>query len=146
MKTKSIFFILAGSLLLASCSLKQISSSKTEDKLAGRWDILSISSSAKPDSVLIKDFNNMLHTLLINAVIEFTPDHKFNAQIAGKLYEGNWELDPKSQTFTLTEKTRQVRYSYRLVNESEIDMSAKNGNQEYFVKLQRPVHNDQPKR
>jgi len=140
MKTRNVLYGLSFVLLLASCSLKQIGNSKFEEKIIGKWDIRSIASSARPDAILIKDFNSMLQTLLINASIEFTADHKFTAQIAGKHYQGNWTVDSKSQKLTLTEKNKEVIYSLKQGNDSEIDLSTRDTNQDLLVQLFRQGH------
>jgi hypothetical protein len=123
--------------MVGSCSLKQVANSKTDVKIAGNWDIQSISSSEKPDSALLKDFNNMLHTLLINANIEFYADHKFTAQVAGKNYSGTWETDAKVHKVKLTEARKESTYSVEFKNDNEIVLKGNEGKQEFEIKLVR---------
>ena len=124
-------------LILASCSFKQMANSKAEVKITGKWDIQSISSNAVPDSSLLKDFGNMLHTLLINANIEFYADHKFIAQIAGRSYSGNWQSDAKASSIKLIEAKKESTYSFDFSKENEIKLSGKEGKQDFTIKLVR---------
>jgi hypothetical protein len=146
MRARIVFILLLVNLVLASCGLNRIFNSKTEGKIIGRWDIQSISSSAKPDSMLLKDFNYMLHTLLINAIIEFSPDHNFNAQIAGKYYGGSWKSDSKAKTLRLKENLSEVIYTFRQVSENEIELTTRDANQDYIIKLVRPAQGNKQKR
>lgn len=124
--------------LLCSCSLKQITNSTAENNIYGRWDIISISSSAKPDSILMKDFNLMLRTLLINAFIDFTLDHQYDAEIAGKHYTGKWILDSKMLKLTMTEKNKEMVYRFYQPEKTELELTGSYENKEYTIKLQKP--------
>ena len=142
MKTGNVYFRLLLLLLVGSCSLKQMANSKTEAGITGKWEIQSISSSQKPDSALLKDFNKMLNTLLINANIEFYADHKFSAQIAGKNYSGIWETDAKAQKIKLTEAKKESTYSMDFNKGSEIMLIGNEGKSEFEIKLLRQVQRD----
>ena len=146
MKRKQLLIILFVSIILSSCNLRQIANRKIEDKLTGRWDILSISSSEKPDSVLQKEFDIMLHTLLINALIDFEKDHKFSAEIAGKVYSGKWEVDSKLRKIKLTEAFKESSYSLVFLKENEIQFSSSDAKQNFLIILKRPGHLEKSKK
>ena len=84
MKNAAVYVMLIFPILISSCSLQHIGNSKLANKFLGKWDIISITSSMKPDSILIQDFDAILRTLLIGAFIDFKSDHKFVAAIAEK--------------------------------------------------------------
>ena len=146
MKRKQLLIILFVSIILSSCNLRQIANRKIEDKLTGRWDILSISSSEKPDSVLQKEFDIMLHTLLINALIDFEKDHKFSAEIAGKVYSGKWEVDSKLRKIKLTEAFKESSYSLVFLKENEIQFSSSDAKQNFLIILKRQGHGEKSKK
>jgi len=146
MKRKQLLIILFVSIILSSCNLRQIANRKIEDKLTGRWDILSISSSEKPDSVLQKEFDIMLHTLLINALIDFEKDHKFSAEIAGKVYSGKWEVDSKLRKIKLTEAFKESSYSLVFLKENEIQFSSSDAKQNFLIILKRQGHWEKSKK
>ncbi len=137
MKTRNVIYIFLFILLASSCSLKQLANNKTEAKLTGKWDIIAINSSQKPDSALMTDFSIMLYTLLINANIEFYADHKFSAQIAGKNYSGTWETDAKAKKINLTETKKESTYSINFNKENEIMLRGNEGKSEFEIKLER---------
>lgn len=140
MRLKLISFLLCFILLLNFCSIRQIANKNLEGKIIGRWDIQIISSSVKPDSVLLGDFNNMLQTLLINAFISFAADHKFNGEIAGKHYQGQWSTDSKYRKLILIENDKEIIYSIEVLKDDAIDLTTQESDQKFSVQLRRTYH------
>ena len=137
MKREQILIILFITICLSSCNLRKISDRRIEENLTGRWDIISISSSEKPDSVLLKEFDSMLHTLLINAIIEFRRDHKFMAEIAGKAYSGIWEVDSRMHKIKLTEPHKESSYSMIFIRDNEMKLTGFETKQDFVIMLRR---------
>jgi len=84
----------------------------------------------------------MLHTLLINAHIEFYADHKFSAQIAAKNYFGTWKVEARTRKIKLTEALKESIYSIEFNKNNEIVLKGNEGKQEFEIKLAREVQRE----
>ncbi len=104
--------------------------------ITGVWDIHSVDSDQKPDSVMLPAFQKLWNTLLINANIMFFPDQSFRATLGERDYQGTWYLR-KDRTLLLSEKAVNNQYFILFISANEMILQTTRNNEVFKIWLKR---------
>ncbi len=122
--------------ILASCQVQHMPRGKMVHVIIGVWDIRSVESDQKPDSVMLPAFQKLWKTLLINANIIFFPDQSFRATLGERDYQGTWHL-MKNRTLLLSEKAVNNQYHIRFISANEMILQTSRNTEVFKIWLKR---------
>jgi hypothetical protein len=109
---------------------------RAQKHITGRWEVSLIESSQKPGEPYVKDFQAMLRTMLINAIIEFKPDLTFSSKIGDKEFNGTW-INTTNKSITLQENKLTTIYNIISLTEVDLILQTEKDSYKYTVMLRR---------